>query len=1424
VDGNLRLDGIQHTTNRPLTLKARLDCRLARLFFPFLGAEGIMELQGEIKGGLQRPEIEGRLDLSKGIAAIKDFQGVMDKIEIHLRASDKKLAIESISFDWQGARFSIRGEIPYSTLIRSSEPEPGYLIETGGRGGNERFSLALAVSNVSAQMLKPFLSDQWADKLSGSMTANLEIHGDRFSPEQLTGKAEIRNFQLSIDGFPFRQQAPITFSMDNGIVLLENLKFSGPESFLQGKGTLILKGEFPLRGQLEGEINSRLLDTLGEDLAFYGTNRLHLKLNGDLSHPRLSGELEINGGGVQHLIHHLYINGLKGKIIIDGSRIFTEESIEGTFNGGEVKVTLGDKGWDFAFQKAQMDIPWGLLSTASGKLQLIPLTGGKGYRLQGSIPVTNGTYKEAFGLNSRLFRYLRQVTAQPPVQTIDQEETPVEFNINIFTETPIQVENNMVKAEVSAAFSLTGTHIDPALAGRAEIKEGGEIYLGKNTFYIERGTVNLINPYRVEPELDISARTEVSETSITLNISGPAHALSATLTSTPPLPESHIIALLVSGKPVESTSPTTLSKVGNQTLGYLESAISGKLEQAVKQTLGLETVRIDGSLVAAKENPSARLTLGHHLTPNLEVIMSQNLRQSQERTWIVNYNPLEKLNLQGVRMDDNAYTLGINHEIGFGLKNKTPGSIASRKKSRKKSQPRIEEIVIEGDSRLPTGIIKRYLKLKKGAPFEFFKLQQEIKSLKEFYYKRNFLNVEISSRKEENKNRVKVILEIEAGPQIFLDFQGAEVSKKFKKKAKQIWKDNHFKTQRLNAIRRQLYLYFFKRGEALSINTPSSPTRPVIQDVHYKSNTYGKAAVEVETVKETTGMERVIFHIHRGIRFQALKIKFTGNRYYPAVKLLRLLKKAKLKSDVVIEPEKVTRFLEDWYRRQGFLAVNVNSPKIRWNKNRRELEVELFVDAGARFKIGEILFQGNRFIKDADLEKQILPFRTGNFFSIQKVIDAAAALETLYKQKGYYNSRVSVKQQRDKKRNRVNLSFSINETRRKRINEIKFEGNSITEVQTIRRELLFKTGDFLDLKALNKSRKKLYDLGIFRRVNLEVIPGTEIAGETGEQSSVIEVQVSERKPYRLKYGLQFDTEAGVGVAGELLNVNWEGKATLLGTSFRYNRLEQDVRLFSRFPYFLGKRITTELFLFFNRKKETQAADSVRRMGIALQQQLKMGRKSLLSFSYTFERYRADRVVNLGHITATYTLDTRDSFWNATKGFFISQSFQFAGKPLGSQMEFSRYLGQFNSYGRLAPRLVSATSLHLGLGSSLGQELLPGEKFFAGGSTTVRGFKYNSIGPLNPLSGEALGGEAMFIFKQELRYQLFPVLSTVLFLDIGNVYPVIADFNPLSTREAAGIGIRYNFSGLLLRLDWGFKLDRRPGESLSRVFFSIGQSF
>jgi outer membrane protein insertion porin family len=196
------------------------------------------------------------------------------------------------------------------------------------------------------------------------------------------------------------------------------------------------------------------------------------------------------------------------------------------------------------------------------------------------------------------------------------------------------------------------------------------------------------------------------------------------------------------------------------------------------------------------------------------------------------------------------------------------------------------------------------------------------------------------------------------------------------------------------------------------------------------------------------------------------------------------------------------------------------------------------------------------------------------------------------------------------------------------------------------------------------------------------------------------------------------------------------------------------------------------------------------------------------------------------ISGSLIWDRRDDPFNPRKGYFLSFVLERAFPFLKSE---SDYLKSFIKYKQFIPIFsgvtFSATS-RLGLGG--GRQPIPiHERFFAGGSNSFRGEKFDELGPKDPVSQKPVGGEALFLLNFELTFPLILAikdLSGALFYDKGNVFAEMKHFNLTALQDAVGIGIRYRTPLGPLRLEVAWNLDAAKGERKPLVFLTIGNVF
>jgi len=199
--------------------------------------------------------------------------------------------------------------------------------------------------------------------------------------------------------------------------------------------------------------------------------------------------------------------------------------------------------------------------------------------------------------------------------------------------------------------------------------------------------------------------------------------------------------------------------------------------------------------------------------------------------------------------------------------------------------------------------------------------------------------------------------------------------------------------------------------------------------------------------------------------------------------------------------------------------------------------------------------------------------------------------------------------------------------------------------------------------------------------------------------------------------------------------------------------------------------------------------------------------------------------NLASVRALMVLDFRDDPFNPKRGTFLSGGAELASAVLGSQVDYWSLTGQASYYHPVVRRNSLALSARAGVIRPYGStvEVPIQKRFFAGGRTTVRGFSQDSLGPKGD-DGSPTGGNYQLILNAEMRFPLDYGFLFATFVDAGSVWLSRDPLNGFDLRESAGLSLRYITPVGPISVDYGWKLDRRPGESPGEWSFAIGMVF
>jgi outer membrane protein insertion porin family len=465
----------------------------------------------------------------------------------------------------------------------------------------------------------------------------------------------------------------------------------------------------------------------------------------------------------------------------------------------------------------------------------------------------------------------------------------------------------------------------------------------------------------------------------------------------------------------------------------------------------------------------------------------------------------------------------------------------------------------------------------------------------------------------------------------------------------------------------------------------------------------------------------------------------------------------------------------------------------------------------------------------------VLRLRKGAPYRVRELAGARNAILTAYRNAGYLAVEVTPEVVFSADRTEVTVTLRVSPGVRTDVGHVVIAGLEKTREEVVRRELLLKEGQPLGLQKVLESQRRLGTLAIFERADIQ-----ELDPEGGSPRSVV-VLAREAPPTTITYGVGYAEQDRLRGSVEVSRRNLFGLDRTLSAYARASFLGNRFLLSYREPHFLAYK--QDLFVTGYREQEDRTSFSYTRFGGQAQTARILTRRLNLILRLSFQQTRVYNVqVPIEAIdrqfrsytasgpSATILNDTRDDPLDPHRGAFLGADVQLSTNVLGGA-SFLKGFFQAAGYRRLGSRLVFALSGRLGLARTLGQGqplLLPlPERFFAGGDSSLRGFDVDFAGPLAPASDGTLhptGGNALLLGNAEVRLDTTHSLSVAAFSDVGNVYSLISDVDLGELRYTAGLGLRYKTSFGPLRVDWGYKLNRLPGEGPYHFHVTVGHAF
>ncbi len=620
---------------------------------------------------------------------------------------------------------------------------------------------------------------------------------------------------------------------------------------------------------------------------------------------------------------------------------------------------------------------------------------------------------------------------------------------------------------------------------------------------------------------------------------------------------------------------------------------------------------------------------------------------------------------------------------------------------------------------------------------------------------------------------------------------------------------------------------------------------------YFQSQGYFDAAVDFRESPMEEGKETIDYGITLNARQRLAHVAIGGNRYF--------------EEDIIRERLEISpahRFREryghysqrildrdldsvrDLYRSNGFHDVDVSAQVDDAYKGvHGHLAVILQVKEGPQWFVNQLTMDGAPE-NDLPYLRSVLQSTAGEPFSEANVAADRDLILSYYYNNGYPDATFDWSQAPGPSEYHVNLTYTIVPGKRYYVRSVIVRGLRTTRESLVDKRISLHPGDPISQNQVALSQQKLYDLGIFSKVQ------PAIQNPDGDEDSkfvLFDVDEADRYSFTVGVGAQlgrigggvttFDEPAGstgfvprISLGVSRLNLFGEGRTLSLQT--RFSTIEQRVLLSYIAPQWLSNpNLTLTISGLFDDSRDIRTF-AARRWEASMQLAQKLTRAISMQYRLTFRRVDISNVVispelipllsqpeHVGMFSTTFIQDRRDDPINSHRGIYNTIDVGIALKQLASQSEFTRILMRNSTYHPIGKDIVIARTLQFGWIERLAglPEIPLAERFFSGGASSDRAFPDNQAGPRDLVTGFPLGGDALLMHSTELRFPLIgTTLGGVLFHDMGNVYDSVQDISFRFRQEniqdfdymvqSVGFGLRYKTPIGPLRVDFSFSPD------------------
>jgi outer membrane protein insertion porin family len=671
-----------------------------------------------------------------------------------------------------------------------------------------------------------------------------------------------------------------------------------------------------------------------------------------------------------------------------------------------------------------------------------------------------------------------------------------------------------------------------------------------------------------------------------------------------------------------------------------------------------------------------------------------------------------------------------------------------------------------------------------------------------------------------------------------------------------------------------------KTGAPLSLKDVAAVAQAIRDS--YQDNGFRSVTVDWHVEGKTKTDQKLIFTIDEGEKIKIASIHFTGNHVFGGDTIRRSMKKTKVNTFWRLLSDKTVynqaNFDEDMesikhlYQDHGYKDIVVKDPQLdievtnptqkNPKKIHKHIRITIPLVEGERYYYGKIdvaLEEGDpKVFPKPELMREFRYCRPGGVLSRATLIEALAAIEAKYKERGYIYFFAEPQYQATSKDRKVDITVKIFEGDPFRLGRLEFIGNTSTRDKVLRRQMAVDEQQILDMDAFKKSIVKISQLGYFK-----LGEDPSFVPDNTKKTVDVTVKGEETSRNELNFGAGYSGFDGFFGQFSFSTRNFLGRGETISASVQIGKVTKLYDVGYTVPWFQDRNQTVGGSIYSRQSTYLDIDD--RRKGFTVFYGRAIGIWDSYSVSYLLEsihsRYPvqpapvppgapvpplANSLVDgtTSAITPGYRYDSTDDPIDPSKGHRFFGAFQWAGlggsnhfiKPSVGTTFYVPFLR--NKYFGIHAEAAWAIPL-------AGDDLPIFERFSLGGEQNIRGFAIGSIVPLDAghhvfvdKEGRILGGDKYALFNIEYIFARIGPVKLLTFFDAANAWIESEPFSLRDVRESVGLEMRlvlpifqaplrfiysWNLHTVQPLDQYGFPISRFK-EKKSGFDFSIGTTF